>query len=161
MESCKEIQLRKSEYPTKFGDRLRNPEFPSGFHRAGGALDAPPVLSWTLSKKRTGKPPIQKVLDETIYLKRPRRGAKLKEEVWQTGEGEVVRYSLAYVNPSLCGVDNGRVLGYDNSHNHHHRHFMGRQEAFEFAGYLPLAARFYEEVQALWRKEDEDRRKGR
>ena len=111
-------------------------------HRAGGALDVPPVLCWTLSKKRTGKPPIQKVLDETICLKRPRRGAKLKE-VWQTGEGEVVRYSLAYVNPSLCGVDNGRVLGYDNSHSHHHRHFMGRREGFEFAGYESLAARFY------------------
>ena len=118
------------------------------------------MLSWTLGRKRTGTPPIQKVVDETIYLKRPRRGAKLKEEVWQTEEGEVVRYSLAYVNPSLCGADNGRVLGYDNSHSHHHRHFMGRQESFEFGGYESLAARFYEEVRELWRKEDEERRKG-
>jgi hypothetical protein len=118
------------------------------------------VLSWTLSRKRPGRPSIQKVVDETIYLKRPRRGAKLKEEVWQTEEGEVARYNLAYVHPSLRGVDNGRVLGYDNSHSHHHRHFMGRQELFEFGGYESLAARFYEEVQELWRKEDEERRKG-
>lgn len=118
------------------------------------------MLFWNLSGRRPGKSPIQKVVDETIYLKRPRRGANLKEEVWQTEEGEVVRYSLAYVNPSLCGVDNGRVLGYDNSHSHHHRHFMGSQESFEFGGYESLAARFYEEVQELWRKEDEERRKG-
>ena len=85
----------------------------------------------------------------------------LKEEVWQTEEGEVARYSLAYVNPSLCGVDNGRLLGYDNSHNHHHRHFMGSRESFEFGGYESLAARFYAEVHELWRKEDEGRREGR
>jgi hypothetical protein len=119
------------------------------------------VLSWILGTNRTGKPPIQKVVDETIYLKRPRRGAKLKEEVWQTGEGEVVGYSLAYVNPSLCGADNGRVLGYDNSHGRHHRHFMGRRELVEFGGYASLAARFYEEVRELWRKEDEALGKGR
>jgi hypothetical protein len=98
-------------------------------------------------------------VDETVYLKRPRRGASLKETVWQTEDGEVVKYSLAYVNPSICGVDNGRVLGYDNSHNRHHRHSMGAQEPFEFAGYEALAAQFYGEVRELWRKEDEDRRK--
>ena len=119
------------------------------------------MLAWTLGRKRTGAPPIQKVVDETIYLKRPRHGARLKEEVWQTAEGEVVKYSLAYVNPSLCGVDNGRVLGYDNSHGRHHRHFMGRPELFKFGGYASLAARFYREVQGLWRKEDEERRQGR
>jgi predicted transcriptional regulator len=41
-------------------------------------------------------------------------------------QGEVVRYSLAYVNPSLCGADNGRVLGYES-----------------------LAAQFYEEVRQV------------
>ena len=87
-----------------------------------------------MSGKLTVEPPIQKVVDETIFLKRPRRGAKLKEEVWQAEDGEVVRYSLAYVNPAASSVDNGRVLGYDNSHNYHHRHFRGRQEPFEFVG---------------------------
>jgi hypothetical protein len=51
------------------------------------------------------------------------------------------------------------VLGYDNSHDHHHRHFMGRQESFEFTGYEALATRFYDEVRNLWRSEDEERRK--
>ena len=112
-----------------------------------------------MGKRRTGRPLGQKVVDDTIYLKRPRRGAVLKEEVWQDQDGELVKYSLAYVNPAICGVDNGRVLGYDNSHDHHHRHFMGKQESFEFTGYEVLAGRFYDEVRDLWRKEDEGRRK--
>ena len=109
--------------------------------------------------KRTGRPLVQKVVDDTIYLKRSRRGAILKEEVWQDPDGGVVKYSLAYVNPAICGVDNGRVLGYDNSHGRHHRHFMGKQESFEFAGYEALATRFYDEARELWRSEDEECRK--
>jgi hypothetical protein len=69
----------------------------------------------------------------------------------------VVKYSLAYLNPAICAADNGRVLGYDNGHGHHHRHFMGRQEPFRFVSYEALATRFYREVQELWRKEDEKR----
>jgi hypothetical protein len=70
-----------------------------------------------------------------------------------------VKYSLAYINPGVCAKDNGRVLGYDNSHDHHHRHFMGTQEPFAFTRYEALAARFYREVRGLWRKEDEKRGK--
>jgi len=82
----------------------------------------------------------------------------LKEEVWQGADGEVVKYSLAYLNPRICGVDNGRVLGYDNSHAHHHRHFMGTAEPFEFVSYSALSSRFEQEVRDLWRKEDEEGR---
>lgn len=48
------------------------------------------------------------------------------------------------------------MLGYDNSHDHHHRHFMGEVEPIEFNNYESLAARFRTEVQELWRKEDEE-----
>lgn len=102
-------------------------------------------------------PGVTKTVDDEIVLKRPRKGAKLKEEVWQTANGEVVKYSLAYINPRICGKDNGRVLGYDNSHSYHHRHFMGRVEPIEFESYQALATRFHEEVMGLWRKEDEQR----
>ncbi len=88
-------------------------------------------------------------------LKRPRKGAKLKE-VWQTEDGQVVKYSLAYINPRICGPDNGRVLAYDNSHDYHHRHLKGKSEPVEFNGYEALASRFQEEVRELWREEDED-----
>jgi hypothetical protein len=52
-------------------------------------------------------------------------------------------------------MDNGRVLGYDNSHDYHHRHFMGEVESVEFTTYAALAVQFIEEVHDLWRIEDE------
>ena len=78
----------------------------------------------------------------------------MREEVWQT-EGEVIRYNPAYINPLICAVDTGRVLGYDNSHDYSHRHFMGKVEAVEFDDYETVATRFQKEVQELWREEDE------
>jgi hypothetical protein len=108
-----------------------------------------------VAKKTPRQPLGEKVVDETILLKRPRRGAKLREEVWQTPDGKVVKYNLAYINHLVCQADHGRVLGYDNSHDYHHRHLMGNVEDFEFKDYESLAARFLEEVHALWRKEDE------
>lgn len=88
-------------------------------------------------------------------LKRPRRGARLREEVWQTATGAVTKYNLAYINHGVCQVDNGRVLEYDNSHDYHHRHFMGNAKPIDFTDYESQAARFRKEVQALWRAEDE------
>jgi len=83
-----------------------------------------------------------------------RRGAVLKEEVWYEGE-RVARYSIAYINPKLYGGDNGRVLGYDNAHGVHHRHFMGKVSTLEFKSYEELVARFEDELRELWRLEDE------
>jgi len=54
-------------------------------------------------------------------------------------------------------VDNGRVLGYDNSHDYHHRHFMGEVEVTEFTTYVALVERFIGEVHELWRIEDEEK----
>ena len=98
----------------------------------------------------------EKVVDDRVMLKRPRRGGSLREEVWQTRDGSVTRYNLAYVNPLVCRVDHGRVLGYDNRHGYHHRHFMGEVRRVEFVDYRSLAIRFQEEVRELWRKEDEE-----
>ena len=78
----------------------------------------------------------------------------MNEEIVQRGS-EVVKYSLAYINPRICGPDNGRVLGYDDSHGHHHRHFMGQISSVDFLGYEALLDRFQEEVTELWRNEDE------
>jgi hypothetical protein len=77
----------------------------------------------------------------------------LKEEVWYEG-GRVVKYSVAYINPRIYAEDNGRVLGYDNTHDNHHRHFMGRVEKIEFHGYEALVTRFERELYELWRTED-------
>ena len=34
----------------------------------------------------------------------------LKEGVWQDQDGQVVKYSLAYVNPAICGAGRKRVI---------------------------------------------------
>jgi hypothetical protein len=91
------------------------------------------------------------------YLTGKRRGAIVKEEIVQRGT-EVVKYSLAYINPRVCAVDNGRVLGYDNSHGRHHRHYKGQVSSVKFPGYEELLERFRQEVLELWRREDEQKR---
>lgn len=99
----------------------------------------------------------EKRIDETLYLAGQRRGAILKEEVWYEGD-QVVKYSLAYINPQIYVSDNGRVLGYDNTHEYHHRHFMGVGEDIEFRGYEALVDRFERELYELWSIEDEQKK---
>ena len=53
-------------------------------------------------------------------------------------------------------MDHGRVLGYDNSHHFHHRHFLGEVAPIEFTNYEALAEQFIAEVHELWRIEDEE-----
>jgi hypothetical protein len=105
-----------------------------------------------------GKKPKSPVLIRSTvnigHLTGRRRGAIVKEEIVHRG-AEVLKYSLAYINPRICGPDNGRVLGYDNSHGHHHRHSMGKVSSVDFPGYEALLDRFEREVKELWRKEDE------
>jgi hypothetical protein len=90
---------------------------------------------------------------EVNRLKGKRKGAVLKDEAWYEG-GEVIAYNLAYINLKRCRVDHGRVLGYDNSHGFHHRHFMGKVEAVEYTSYDDHLEHFIEEVHELWRIED-------
>ena len=92
---------------------------------------------------------------EIHRLRGRRKGALLKEQVWFE-EGKVIAYSLAYINLRRCAVDNGRVPGYDNSHDYHHRHFMGTVEPYRFTSYEALVERFIAEVHELWRIEDEE-----
>jgi hypothetical protein len=54
----------------------------------------------------------------------------------------MTRYNLAYINHVICGVDNGRVVGYDNAHGYHHRHLMGHVAPIEFVSYEDVEERF-------------------
>jgi hypothetical protein len=107
--------------------------------------------------KKAPKTPLKviKAVDEEFRLTRPRKGARLRREVWRSEDGKVVRYNLAYINHRICGRDNGRVLGYDNSHDGHHRHFMGSVEPVEFDSYDAIVKRFENDLADMWRKEDE------
>ena len=102
-----------------------------------------------MGKKPKNPEPVRSTVN-IGHLTGKRRGAIVKEEIVQRGS-ELVKYSLAYINPRIRGPDNGRVLGYDNSHRHHHRHFMGQITSVDFPGYEALVDRFQEEVEDLWR----------
>jgi hypothetical protein len=80
----------------------------------------------------------------------------LREEVWVDTEGEVVRYNLALIFPQQVAMDRGRVLGYDNAHGLHERHFRGKMSEVEYQSYDATARRFYREADAIRRMTNED-----
>jgi hypothetical protein len=77
--------------------------------------------------------------------------AIVREEVWVDVKGRVVRYNLAFLLPHLFSVDNGRVLGFDNAHGVHERHYMGEVAPIVFKDYPTTMERFYGEVEELRR----------
>lgn len=81
-------------------------------------------------------------------------GPPLIIESWTKDEhGQVVRYGLAYIDFQKYSGDNGRVLGHDNAHGRHERHYMGKPEEVDFVSYEQQAVCFFDEVDAL-RKEN-------
>jgi hypothetical protein len=65
------------------------------------------------------------------------------------GRGRVVRYNLAYINHLIHAGDNGRVLGYDSAHGHHHRHYRGKVTTIRFESFEQVEARFQREWNRL------------
>lgn len=85
---------------------------------------------------------------ERFELKQKSGGRLLSYEVGGYGEhGKTVvtRYSLADINHAIFQGDNGRVLGFDNAHGYHHRHFMPNVEAVDFISYEATEERFQQE----------------
>ncbi len=58
------------------------------------------------------------------------------------------RMDTYWASKSLSG-DNGRVLGYDNSHGYSHRHYLGSITPEPFDGYEKLYDRFEQEWQTI------------
>ena len=92
---------------------------------------------------------LTKIIDNTIKIANRAGNGILRFLVSVDEKGKVAKYSLAYINPRLCSVDNGRVLGYDNSHGYHHRHYMGQEEPVEFESYEAIAEQFDNEWKVL------------
>lgn len=85
---------------------------------------------------------------ERFELKAKSGGGMLSYEVWgykSQGKTVVTRYNLAYINHAIYHKDNGRVLGFDNAHGYHHRHFMGKVESVEFESFEATQERFQRE----------------
>jgi len=77
--------------------------------------------------------------------------AILREEVWVDADGKVVRYNLAFLLPHVFHRDQGRVLGYDNAHGTHERHFLGKVAPCIFTDCASTADGFFCEVEGLRR----------
>jgi hypothetical protein len=90
--------------------------------------------------------------DESVRLHKSKGNGILRRQIWVDGRGEVTRYSLTYINYHLYSGDNGRVLGYDNAHNYHHKHYMGTIEPVTFNNFLDIENRFQQEFEALHEK---------
>ena len=84
----------------------------------------------------------RKIIDEVHHIPRKRGNGQLRREVWVGPDGSVSRYNLAYVNPTIHARDNGRVVGYDNQHGFHHRHWMGEVSPVDFISYEDIEERF-------------------
>ena len=97
--------------------------------------------------RRKDKTKYRKVVSEQFPINPKRGGGIIKIEAWENERGEVVKYSLAYINHMIFSGDNGRVLGYDNAHNFHHRHYFGEiSEVDDFVSYQELVDRFEKEI---------------
>lgn len=87
--------------------------------------------------------------DETHKISDKRGNGKLRREVWVDAKGRVVRYNLAYINHQLFQGDNGRVIGYDNAHGVHHRHYFGGVSPVDFVSFEDIEERFAADWSAL------------
>jgi len=84
----------------------------------------------------------RKIVDETHKISDKRGNGRLRREIWVDGKGKITRYNLAHINHAIFSNDNGRVIGYDNQHGYHHRHYFGRIEAVDFASFEQIEERF-------------------
>jgi hypothetical protein len=89
--------------------------------------------------------PETKIYDERHRIARRRGNGVLRREMWVDDRGIVTRYNLAFINHVLFSGDHGRVLGYDNQHGNHHRHFRGATQAFDFVSFEDVEERFQRE----------------
>jgi hypothetical protein len=88
--------------------------------------------------------------DECTTLPKSKGNGQLVRRVSVDKYNKVTRYSLAYINHSMCHTDNGRVLGYDNAHGYHHKHYLGKIEAVKFVSYEKIEEQFQQEFEVLY-----------
>ena len=90
-----------------------------------------------------------KIYDESHKIADKRGNGTLRREIWADRQGKVTRYNLAYINHNLHSGDNGRVVGYDNAHGYHHRHYFGVVEPIAFVSFEEVEERFERDWLAL------------
>jgi hypothetical protein len=104
-------------------------------------------------KKKLMKIKVEQLIeDDSISLHKSKGNGILRRQVWVDNRGNVTRYSLAYINHLLHTGDNGRVLGFDNAHGYHHKHYMGNVEPVNFSNFSELEKRFQHEFEVIHAK---------
>ena len=108
------------------------------------------------------KPKLESLIErETFKLKADSGGGVLSFEVWGyvfEGKTVVTRYNLAYINRLIYQKDNGRVLGFDNAHDYHHKHYMGKVTPANFISYEKTLERFQKEWQEIIKEVKKDKK---
>jgi len=79
--------------------------------------------------------PDKKLIDEQHVISSKKGNGIMRREVWVDNNGHVTRYNLAYINHNLFTDDNGSIIGFDNAHGYHHRHYYGKVEAVTFTSF--------------------------
>lgn len=87
----------------------------------------------------------RKIVDETNYIPSKRGNGILRREVWVNSDNAITRYNLAYIQVALFSGDNGRVIGYDNAHGFHHRHYFGKVEPVVFVSFEDIESKFQDD----------------
>lgn len=93
--------------------------------------------------------PDKKLIDEQHVISTKKGNGILRREVWVDDKGIINRYNLAYINHQLFNGDSGRVIGFDNAHGYHHRHYYGKVEAVAFTSFEDIEMLFEQEWLAL------------
>ena len=87
-----------------------------------------------------------KVIDEKYIVPTVLGGGVIKFEAWECEE-QIVKYNMAYINQNIFADDNGRVVGYDNAHDFHHKHYKGKiMELNDFISYEDQVRKFREDI---------------
>lgn len=85
----------------------------------------------------------------TQVIPRKKGNGVITRKAWADKKGKLVKYSLAYINENITIKDSGRVLGYDNSHGYHHKHYMGKVIPVEFVSLEETEKQFEKEFKEV------------
>lgn len=89
------------------------------------------------------------VIDDTYVISKRKGNGRLVRKVWVDQKEMIIKYSLAYINFDIYSGDNGRVLGYDNNHGYHHKHYYGKTTPIKFSTFKELEALFEKEFEEI------------
>jgi hypothetical protein len=96
--------------------------------------------------KKKPPPALERYAPRDVQIRKKLGGGVLKElVVRELPSRRVIEYALVYVNTNIHAGDNGRVLGYDNSHGFTHKHLFGVRTSDPFTTYEELYERFQNE----------------